>query len=115
MLKDNPNDMWEGSTPYEKELTEETFQMCTRILTELPFTKTEKEKEPNMITIRNKKRISQHPDFQIWRENDVDCSYFVSWLGSYVKDPTKIKVPKKLCSGKYMIEMSCGVDSVLLT
>jgi len=78
---------------------------------ELPFTKTEKDTEPNMITIRNKKHVSQHPDFQIWRETNEDNDYFVTGLG-HITDPTKIQLPQKFYNGNYMIEMWCDEDSV---
>lgn len=113
-IEASDSDAWGGPTPYEKELTKETFTKCVDILVNLPFEKTEEEEtEPNMITIRNKNRVSQHPCLQIMRENDQDNLYWASGLG-HVANPKKLKLPEKYYTGKYMIEMSHGSDPVLL-
>jgi len=108
---DDFDDKWQGPTKYERDLTEENFNLFTKALVNLPFTKTDDDVEPNMITIRNKKHISQHPYMQIWRNTDEDCVYTVSCSG-HTADPTTIKLNKKMYNGNFMIEMSCGVDCV---
>ena len=107
------SDEWKGPTPYEKDLTEETFSFCTNLLTKLPFTKTDEDIEPNMITIRNKKNVAEHPDFQIWRVSDQDNDYYVAGYG-HMDDPTELILPAECYTGKFMIEMSCGEDPICL-
>lgn len=108
------DDTWKGPNEFELTLTKEVFQSCVKILVNLPFTKTEEDTEPNMITIRKKDRISQHPYFQIMRETDIDELYWVVGVG-HLTDPTKLVLPDKYYNGNFMIEMSCGSESVRIS
>ena len=106
-------DMWKGRTSYERELTPTNFKLCTKILKNLPFSKMSDDVETNMITVRRKTKISEHPYFQIWRVNDEQCSFVTSSNLRFV-DPTKIELNDFMYSGEYTIEIYHGVDSVNL-
>lgn len=100
--------MWEGPTEYEQVLTKEIFDKCVNILVNLPLS----EDEPNMITIRKQKEVSQHPYIQIMNDTiDGKSCWWRSDAGHY-SNIRGMKLEKYLYNGKYMIEMTNGCDYV---
>jgi hypothetical protein len=81
-------------------------------LVKLPFVKSDESRESSMITIRDKNRLDGHPSFQIWRVLDEDCLYMAGFI--YTRDPTSLKLNKKMYEGNYIIEMWHGCDQVNL-
>lgn len=112
----------------ELTLTPKTFELCLKTLVNLPFTMTDDEIEPNMITVRSK--FPQEPkilykdeamifqeetdyEFQIWRDTDMPNSYESTLEGCKV-DPNNLKFKEyqKYFDNNYTIELSFGPDPV---
>jgi hypothetical protein len=91
----------------EQELTEKSLRLCLDVLVKLPFTMTDENTEPNMITVIHKEDDS-HPEFQIWRETDEEFSFMHSSKGRIDPKTFSLNGTKYISSNDYLIELTCG-------
>lgn len=104
--------MSEFQNNYVRELNKDIYKLYLNALVNLPFTMTDEQVEPNMITIRRKKDENENIGYtlQIYRENDEEYGFTMCPGGRVNPKTLNLDKSKLITSDDYFIELTHGVN-----